>query len=202
MALRDWLRGVFGGSGADAPASCLACNSTELERLAPDAYRCETCGYEGGEGLSAWIAERKRSEIAAMSPEQRSALARENLSAARNMLVGAAHVGGLGLHEADTVLSPKLHLAMGIELGPYGAEQIAVEQGIAGARFRDLLESEQLLEQAALALAEPFEIPPTLRLTSMELQLDDLYVQGMLSEIADVQRRELERLERACTSMP
>ena len=67
---------------------------------------------------------------------------------------------------------------------------------IAGARFRELLESEQLLEHAALALAEPFAIPPSLRLTTTELQLDDLYVQGMLSEIADVQRRELERLER------
>jgi hypothetical protein len=203
MSLRDWLRGVFGGSDADADAdaSCLSCNSTDLESLAPDAYRCGTCGYEGGDGLAAWIAERKRSEIAAMSPEQRSALARENLSAARNVLVGAAHIDGDSLYQnrPETILPPEVHLALGLELNA-GAERIAEEERIAGARFRELMESERLLEQAALALAEPFAIPPSLRLTTTELQLDDPYVQGMLTEIVDVQRHELERLERVARS--
>ena len=194
MSILTWLRRTFGRSSEPA-ARCLACDSTELELLAHDVYRCSSCGHEGGEGLSAWLAARKRSEITAMSPDQRAALALENLSAARNVLVGAAHVGGSGIVEADTVLGPELHFALGFG-GTHGIEQIAEEQRIAGARFRELLESEQLLEQAAIALSDQFQIPPSLRLTTMQLQLDELEVQGMLTEIVDVQRVELERLER------
>jgi hypothetical protein len=195
MSILTWLRRTFGRSASEPDASCLACESTELEHLALDAYRCSICGHEGGEGLSAWLAARKRSEIAAMSPEARAALARENLSAARNLLVGAAHVGGSLILDGDMVLAPKLHLTLGIDLA-HGFEEIAEQQRIAGTRFRDLVESEQLLEQAAIALSDQFQIPSSLRLTTTQLQLDDLHVQGVLTEIADVQRVELERLER------
>ncbi len=38
---------------------CAACNSAELDPVAAKVYQCRTCGYQGGEGLAAWIWQRE-----------------------------------------------------------------------------------------------------------------------------------------------
>lgn len=190
MSILTWLRGRFGA--APKGPSCLACDSTELESLAPDAYRCSSCGHEGGEGLPAWIAARKRSEIEAMSAEQRQALARKNLDTARNLLAGA-HVGDPGgaADVAAAVVKVTLGVTFGVRMANEGAED---EQRAAAAMFQALLESEQLLEQAAVALEDECRIPAMKQLKTMPMRLDNPSARARLLEVAGIQRIELDRL--------
>lgn len=193
MSLRDWLRSAFGGS-RKSEARCLACDSTELVFMAEAAYRCSSCGHEGGDGLPAWIAARKRAEIEALSPAQRSALARKQLEAARNLLEGI-HVdvgAGTGQVAAAVVLSLAVG-RIGAQLADDSREE---EERVMATAFRELLESEQLLDQAAIALGYQLLIPPIERLANRPLALD----RGTLLKHAHVQRMEWDRLIRIANS--
>ena len=66
MGIGSWLSGLFGGSKAEATPSCVACESKDLEMLAPQAYRCNGCGYEGGEGWATLQQARKLSRLEAL----------------------------------------------------------------------------------------------------------------------------------------
>ena len=177
MSLRDLLRRVFGAS-AHTENVCLACGKAELETLGPDVYRCSTCGHEGGDGLPAWIAARERSEITAMSPEQRAALALEHLEAARNLLAGVHSEPELGIPRADFA-STVLEQAVPED-----------EDRLLAAALRDLLESEQSLERAATALADRVLLAPARRTMHAEP------ARAWIIDSARAQRLELERLER------
>jgi hypothetical protein len=180
MSLRDWLRRAFGGSVRSTQARCLACDSTELEILGPRAYRCSTCGHEGGEGLPEWLAARKRAEIVAMSAEQRLALALRHLEGARNLLAGInLQQEQLGIPTVDLATAT---LKVSIQED---------EQRMVVTAFRDLLESEQLLDQAATALSDQLLIPPMQRVTNVPLRQQ---ARARLIEIARAQQTELERL--------
>lgn len=77
---------------ADAPLDdgrCSACDDGDLEVLAPYAYRCLACGYEGGDGYVVWQAERRRAEHARLDGPTRRALAASLIEAAHGELEGA-----------------------------------------------------------------------------------------------------------------
>jgi hypothetical protein len=162
--------------------------------MAEAAYRCSSCGHEGGDGLPAWIAARKRAEIEALSPAHRSALARKQLEAARNLLEGI-HVD-VGAGAGEVAAAAVLSLAVG-RLGAQLAEDRREEaERVMATAFRELLESEQLLDQAAVALGVQLLIPPMERLANRPLALD----RGTLLKHAHVQRMELDRLIRIAKS--
>jgi hypothetical protein len=165
---------------------CLACDGTELETLGPDAYRCSSCGHEGGEGLPKWLAARKRAEIAAMSPDQRIALALRRLEAARNLLAG------INLQQEQLGI-PNMDLAT-VVLERSVPED---EDRLLAIALHDLLESEQQLDQAAMALSDELRIPPMQRVSNVPLRGQ---ARTRLIEIAQAQRAELERLEQLARS--
>ncbi len=70
MGLGSWLSGLFGGNKAPAAPTCVACESTDLEMLAPEAYRCNACGYEGGEGWAKLQRARKLSRLEALPTKE------------------------------------------------------------------------------------------------------------------------------------
>ena len=85
-------RVVAMGRASRAPISneeCVACGSRDVTSLGPAVYRCGACGYEGGSGVAASLAERERAEIEAMGPEARRAGAIADLEEA---LAGLASV--------------------------------------------------------------------------------------------------------------
>ena len=66
----NFFKRLFGGgkkSGDTDKAACIACEETNLEILAADAYRCTSCGYEGGDGYAAYLAGKKREKFTGYS---------------------------------------------------------------------------------------------------------------------------------------
>ena len=199
MSLRDWLRSTFGKSARNTEPRCLACDSTELVTLAEAAYRCSSCGHEGGEGLPAYLAARKRSQIAAMSPAQRTAMVRKHLAAIGNLLAGLESLGRPGIDAADVaaaVVNAAVTTAFVVG-GRMGGKEKEEEQARAlAAAYRALTESEQLLDEVATALATALQIPPTQRMRYVPVKLEGSRSGDKLLEIADLQRAEFDRLER------
>jgi len=77
-------------AASDGPSErCVACDGDDLTVVADDVYRCNTCGYEGGDGLAAYLEGQERAQVLAMAPEARRAAARRHLEGARSMLLGA-----------------------------------------------------------------------------------------------------------------
>ncbi len=73
----------------DVDGECISCQSTALDVLGPDAYRCRDCGYEGGAGLAA-IAERNAAAaFAGRDPAERQQVALQRLHDALHSLMGA-----------------------------------------------------------------------------------------------------------------
>jgi hypothetical protein len=197
MSLLSWFRSMFGGSASGPDTSCLVCDSTDLETLAPDAYRCLTCGHEGGDGLPAWIAGRRRAEILAMSEAQRGPLACKNLEGARNLLSGVnlGWAGGsVGAEIASRVVTATVGVAFGASMrGMDDREE--EEQRLLVGMVRDLMEAEQLLEDAATALDDAFSIPARERLANLPLRLDRYDARDKLNGVARGLMVEYERIE-------
>jgi len=61
---------------------CVACDSKNVDELAPDAYRCPDCGYEGGDGYAAYQADLWMKEADALDAATKRARARELLTSA------------------------------------------------------------------------------------------------------------------------
>jgi hypothetical protein len=197
MSLRDWLRGAFGKSARGTQARCLACDSTELVFLAADAYQCSSCGHEGGDGLPAYLAARKRSQIAAMSPEQRIALVHKHLGAVRNLLSGVDLAGAPGIQAADVAAAViNASVKAVLHVSPENTKDKLEEQRrVVAAAYRDLMESEQLLDEVATALSGQLQIPPTHRMAAVPLQLDHPQTRARLVQVAHMQRGELDRFD-------
>ena len=66
--------------------SCVACEGTDVELLAPQTYRCNACGHEGGDGWSAYNTTLRHASFARMSVSDRRDSAREDLLEARLLL--------------------------------------------------------------------------------------------------------------------
>lgn len=69
--------------------TCVACDSTRTTLLAEGAYRCDDCGYEGGDGYAAMTTANERAAIDRLSPEVRRQKAQDKLVDARRILLGA-----------------------------------------------------------------------------------------------------------------
>ncbi|TVQ94968.1 MAG: hypothetical protein EA397_00505 [Deltaproteobacteria bacterium] len=74
----DFLKKLFSTTPSVDEDGCIACGSTDLEVIAPGAYRCLICGYEGGPGFAALQAKQQRDRLAQLEP----AVLRQRLTAA------------------------------------------------------------------------------------------------------------------------
>lgn len=85
-------------------ATCVACGSGELERPMPGVYRCQSCGFEGGEDRGA-LEEKERQLAWSLEPwNKRRVAALADLDDARMLLLGAEgelKLLGSYLDEAD-----------------------------------------------------------------------------------------------------
>jgi hypothetical protein len=78
--------GLGKGGGVER---CVACESRNLTVLAPGAYLCDDCGYEGGDGYAAYQQEQRFRAFDALDKEERHAGARGDLLEARRLLLAA-----------------------------------------------------------------------------------------------------------------
>lgn len=76
--------------GPIASDRCISCDSNDLEVLGANAYRCRSCGYEGGEGLGAMLEARAMAAYAGLEPEERQRIARQRLRDAMRTLMGVS----------------------------------------------------------------------------------------------------------------
>lgn len=72
-----------------AEAHCVACDATDLELLAPEVYRCNACGHEGGDGEAAHARARREASFRAMDPVERRKSGRRDLREVRRLLSSA-----------------------------------------------------------------------------------------------------------------
>jgi len=93
--------------------TCTACDGTDVVQLAPDAYQCTVCGYEGGPGYGAFKAQQKASRYAALPPEERRIQAHEKLKNARHLLLS-------GIGDANHALTASALDIVGVGSMAYG----------------------------------------------------------------------------------
>jgi hypothetical protein len=72
---------------------CVACNADDLAMLAPAVYRCNACGYEGGEGRAARARALREASFRSMDPQERRESARRDLDGAR--MLASSGIGDL-----------------------------------------------------------------------------------------------------------
>ena len=129
---------------------CVACEKPGVVSIGPDAYRCPSCGYEGGRGMPALLRAQEKKEVSLFSPEERAAKARALRAEARRILTAAAAEldatqRALAAERQWVGLSPEraLERALAAELnGPPLANRRGV--GVAAA----VIEARHLLERA------------------------------------------------------
>ncbi|MFT6376977.1 MAG: hypothetical protein ACJARS_003637 [bacterium] len=83
--------------------ACVACESADVATLAPLAYRCNVCGYEGGDGYAAWQDTKTRAAYDSWKVSQLREHANAQLNEARSALVAVDGLRGpsamsTGLH--------------------------------------------------------------------------------------------------------
>src|SRR5690606_35857273 len=67
--------------------SCIACNAKNVKLIAPAAYQCNACGYEGGDGWAAYKQAKREASFKQMSPAERRESAKQDLLEARTLLL-------------------------------------------------------------------------------------------------------------------
>jgi len=95
--IREWLLGrKLAKAGAEASGGevCIACDSKNVTVLGPQAYSCNECGHEGGDGYAAYKRAQRNASFQAMSEADRRTGARDDLLEARRVLTSA--IGDLG----------------------------------------------------------------------------------------------------------
>ncbi len=68
---------------------CVACQSTQVDEFAAQAFRCKACGFEWGEGLTAVRKKARQVAIAAMGEAERRSSGLADLKQAQLMLLAA-----------------------------------------------------------------------------------------------------------------
>jgi len=68
---------------------CIACIGRNLEELAPEAYRCNDCGYEASSGQAQIIETERQRSFNEMTPAIRIQSAREDLRYTQSLLQGS-----------------------------------------------------------------------------------------------------------------
>jgi hypothetical protein len=175
MSLADLLRRAFGRAPKPTGPTCLACDSRQVEMLAHAAYRCHACGHEGGDGLPAYLADRRRSELLALPEAERLALARRNLEAARNLLTGVdpswapiSDGAQMAVQVAGALGGPIVRA--GLAAVTNNRKDDIEDQERQNLRIiRDLMEAETLLDEAATALGQRFVLRTHERLANVSV---------------------------------
>ena len=139
----SFFKRLFGG-GAKTPEgdACIACDSTELEDLAPQVYRCRSCGYTGGDGFAAYRANQRREEFAALSTED---LLTKTLNALENVRLALLAVVDGELDIASFTLGDTVDvdLETGSVSAQVGNVSVSLSAG-AGMNLASLTEQERI----------------------------------------------------------
>jgi len=69
-------------------SECVACDSSDVTSLGPDAYKCNQCGYQGGSGLAAMHESKRLASFDAMDPAERAQSAVADFREAESLLIG------------------------------------------------------------------------------------------------------------------
>lgn len=134
-------------SEASTGESCVACDGTDVTLLGPAAYRCNACGYEGGDGLAALHRAEREAAFARMPEAARRASARGDLEEARRLLTS-------GLGDLDRAQRVGAMDTLGVGgtgyagSGGEGAEKYSELNGAMGL----LMEAEGLVRDAVAKL--------------------------------------------------
>jgi hypothetical protein len=67
---------------------CAACDAASVLFVAPQVYRCNVCGYEGGEGMAKLMRLKHEARLDALSPAQKQQRALAEAREARRILLG------------------------------------------------------------------------------------------------------------------
>ena len=90
--VQRWRQGVKTRKAMlDEPGGdrCVACQSTQVDEFAAQAFRCKACGFEWGEGLKTVRKKARRAAVAAMSEAERRTSGLADLKQAQVMLLAA-----------------------------------------------------------------------------------------------------------------
>ncbi|MEL6177690.1 MAG: hypothetical protein AAFS10_01995 [Myxococcota bacterium] len=145
LGAATYLKLRASASGCVEPPRCVACESTQLDNLAKAVYRCQTCGYEGGEGRAAWLREQKRAQWEGLSSFQRRELSERKLHEARELLTRALSE----LEFAQQRMGGLLPGGGGGLLKAYAREVMNEVQPQALRAFKAVIQGRELLEDAA-----------------------------------------------------
>lgn len=88
----SWIKGLFVGASSNA-GRCLVCSSADLSELAPEAYHCNGCGYDGGDGYAAFLADKERTRLRVLDIDAVKKLVHATLRNARLTVIAA--LGGM-----------------------------------------------------------------------------------------------------------
>ena len=201
MSLADLLRRAFGRAPKPSGPTCLACDASDVELLTHAAYRCHACGHEGGDGLPAYLADRRRAEILALPEANRLALARRTLAAARNLLIGVDPSWAPPSDAARIAVKVAGHLGgpivrAGLAVATNNRKDDVEDQERQNLRMiRDLMESETLLDETATALGQSFVLRTHERLSNVSVSGETSQVRAHLVTRARTLLAETDRLE-------
>jgi hypothetical protein len=151
MGMFDWL---FGGAKKSTGPQCVACDSTDVLVLGPDAYRCG-CGYEGGEGYAAYQRAQRQDAFRALGVEDLTARVIEVLEDGRFRLASVGRINGFERGASWSEVSITFTLGTGMSMGGMGgaiaqqdreeAERRRIERDVAGTFVH-----QQVLEAASI----------------------------------------------------
>jgi hypothetical protein len=176
--------------------SCVACDSNDVTMLAPQAYRCNKCGHEGGDGYASWQQGRREEAIRRMPPEKRRAGARMDLVQARDQLNGV--IGDL--HAASTMSA--------LDIAGFGGSSYAGTDGEGGEKQKlvttatqGLLEARNLVDDARVKLGIDMDtsLAETDKQGGYALWAADLHFDGLLVDLA--YHAKIERMNQETRSM-
>ncbi|HJN75450.1 MAG TPA: hypothetical protein QGF58_16090 [Myxococcota bacterium] len=182
---------------------CVACGSKKLDELAPKAYRCLSCGYEGGSGLAAAHEAAARREVDRLSPERKRAKARKELEDARSLL--SAATGTL-----DGAVIASVHDIIGIGSDPSGiAGEGSEKQQLMQRALQDAEQARALIKDALYLLGDdadagrPEDIGMGMAAADIYFDnpLTDLMMAGRIEQLKDTVRGLTALAERLLASM-
>ncbi|MEL6178604.1 MAG: hypothetical protein AAFS10_06605 [Myxococcota bacterium] len=155
---------------------CVACEGTDVTLLGPAAYRCNTCGYEGGDGLATLQRQQRNASFAQMTEAERLSSARRDLHEAKLLLTS-----GLGdLNRAQRMATADT-LGIGgtgyAGAGGEGAEKLSELNGALGL----FMEAENHLRDAVAKIygegasddTSQFETPGYIQ-SSLDIHFDNI----------------------------
>lgn len=130
---------------------CVACESTNITRLAEGAYRCDDCGYEGGSNYGDYKQQQERERVDELPDEERRERGIRELRQARDSV-------GSGIDTLQSAKQEGMYDLMGLDDPTYmaGGGDSKHEELLDGLRY--FREAENLIDDAAYKL--DIDVPP------------------------------------------